>query len=34
VHISYDASDRRNEKKNLTMRIIKKKAKYEEGIQE
>ena len=34
VHISYDASDRRNEKKNLTMRIVKKKANYEEGIQE
>jgi len=34
VHISYDASDRRNEKKNTTMRIVNKKANYEEGIQE
>jgi hypothetical protein len=34
VHVSYDASGKRNDKKNLTMRILNKKAKYFEGIQE
>ena len=34
VHVSYDASGKSNEMKNLTMRIVNKKAKYLEGIQE
>ena len=34
VHVSYDASGKRNDKKNGTMRVKKKKMKYIEGIQE